>query len=88
MLDFITAGWLCYLLAPVIALAVQWLKGVEIIAAYPKLFAAIVSALVSVVSAWTFGGLEWAMIAECTLVQFAGAVATYEVAVKPLARAA
>lgn len=83
MLDFISAEYLCYLLAPIIALLVQALKGVAIVERYPKVAVAVLSTLASTVAGWTFFGLDWAMLAECTLVPLVGAVGIYEWVVKP-----
>lgn len=84
MFEFITSEWLCFLIAPLIALGVQWLKSSALVAQYPKLVAGLIAAIVSIVSGVTLGSLDVAMLIECTLVQFAGAVATYEVAIKPV----
>ncbi|MHB1170452.1 MAG: hypothetical protein ACYC28_14340 [Longimicrobiales bacterium] len=85
MPDFITAEYLCYLLAPIVALIVQALKGVEIIQRYPKVTVAVLSPIVSAIAGWTMGGLDWSMLVECTLVPMIGAVGVYEWVVKPAA---
>jgi len=86
MLEFLNAEYICYVLAPAVALLVQALKGFELVARNPKAAAAVLSAIASIVAGWTFLGLDWAMIAECTIMQAVGSVGLYEWIVKPVAR--
>lgn len=87
MFEFITAEYLCYLLAPIIALVVQALKNVAIVDQYPKIAVAVLSTLASSVAGLTLFGLDWAMLAECTITPMVGAVGLYEWVVKPAAKA-
>lgn len=75
----LTATTVCLIAGPFIAGLVSLFKKVTIVAKYPKVVAFILSILIAVVSGLTAGGMDWRVIAECVLVPFATAVATYEV---------
>lgn len=80
MFDFITAEFICLIAGPVIAIAVSAMKRLSFVAAHPKIVAAILSIIIGLTNTLTAGGLDWPMLAECILIPFAAAVATYEVA--------
>lgn len=75
----IDATLICLLAGPVIAGLVSLFKKAEIVARYPKAVAFILSVVIAVVSGMSLGHLDWPSIAQCVLVPFAGAVASYEV---------
>ena len=64
---------------PIIAALVQLFKRASFVAQYPKATALILATVIALVQGLTFRGLDWTMIAECVLIPFAAAVATYEV---------
>lgn len=78
----------CIVYAPVIAIVVSLLKRLPFMAKYPKFVAAILSTVaVAFPLLATGGALHTAAIVSCILKTFAGSIATYEVALKPAAKA-
>jgi len=79
----------CAALGPVIALVVSLLKGVpvvgDLIARRAKLVAAIAAATAVFLSG-AFDPTRPLQLLVCVLEQLAGAIATYEIALKPLRR--
>lgn len=75
----VTADLICLIAGPFIAGLVSLFKKLTVVANYPKVTAFILSVIISVVSGLTLRGLNWPMIAQCVLVPFAAAVASYEV---------
>lgn len=69
----------CLLAGPVISGGVSVLKRIPLVKKYPKtisfIFSAITGASASIVGNV---GTEWVQLVECTLVPFAGSIATYE----------
>lgn len=76
-MDIVTI--VCLLAGVFIAGAVEAFKRLTIVAKYPKVVALALAAITAIVSGLTVGELDWASIAECVLVPFSVAVATYEV---------
>lgn len=75
-----TTEWICLAAGPVVAGLVQVLKTSALVARYPKVWALGLAGVTAVVSGLTVGSFDWQAIATCTLIPFAGAVATFEVA--------
>ena len=74
------AKLICLIAGPIISGLVQLFKGVSFVQKYPKLVAAVLSIISGIISGLTFHGLDWQSIAQCVIVPFSMAVATYEVA--------
>lgn len=79
MFGFLDAALICLIVGPIITMIVSLFKRLAIVAAYPKIVAAVISVIFGAVSTLTTGGLDWMVLAECTIVPFAASVATYEV---------
>lgn len=79
---------LCIVFGPIIGIAVGILKKIPFVGKNPKVVAAVLSLLLSVLSSGIIGGGNWKLylsqLVQCVLGSFAGAVATHEVALKPL----
>lgn len=80
--NLFTVEMICLIAGPIIAGLVQVAKGWSVVAAYPKVVAFVLAIATGVISGLTLGGFDWVAIAECTIVPFAAAVATYEVVKK------
>lgn len=79
---------ICIAYAPIIAVAVSVLKRMPFFAKYPKFIAAFLATLAVAFPAFATGGaVHTAQIVSCILETFAGSVATYEVAIKPVSSA-
>lgn len=75
--------------APLIAVVVSLLKRIGFVRNNPKIVALVLS---MVAPAWHIfhpgaGPIDVAAVSQCILAQFAGAVATYEVAIQPVRNA-
>lgn len=75
----ISTEMICLIAGPLITVLVSGLKSVNLINQYPKVFAALVSAIGAIVAGLTFWDLNWQEIAVCVITPFSAAVATYEV---------
>lgn len=79
----IDANYICLVAGPIIALLVSVFKSMAIVAEHPKVFAAILSVVFAIVSGLTFEPwgemLDWPAIAQCLIVPFSTAVASFEV---------
>lgn len=78
----------CAIYAPIIAIVVSLLGKIPFIGKNPKIVAFVCSMVANGFTAFATGGaLHTAQLIACVLGTFAGSVATYEVAVKPIVRA-
>jgi hypothetical protein len=76
----------CLAAGPVISGAVSVFKRIPIVKKYPKSVAMLLSIITGSVTS-TIGsmpGIEWYPLVECTLIPFAGAIATYEAGTRQL----
>lgn len=83
---------ICILIGPAIAMVVSLAKRVGFIRNNPKIVAAL---LAGAYTAWhtlhpgvAVGAVDASTLLQCFAQQFAGAVATYEVAIQPVRKAA
>lgn len=76
----LSADMICLVAGAGIAGLVSLFKKWSFVDRHPKVVALGLAAVTGVVSALTFGGLDWATVAQCTIGPFMAAVATYEVA--------
>lgn len=77
--ELMTVEYICLVAGPLIAGLVSLAKSISIVWEYPKVTALVLSILTAVISGLTIGSMDWQAIAECTIVPFTAAVATYEV---------
>ena len=77
---------ICLVAGPVISGLTSLFKKISFIKSHPKVFSFGVSAVVGVASAVTGGaaGVGVSELAQCVLIPFAGAVATYEAVTRPV----
>lgn len=82
------ASLICMMAGPVIAGAVSAVKRIPFVAKYPKTISFIISTIGGAVTAFTGGaaGVGVMELAQCILIPFAGAVATYESVIKQAAK--
>lgn len=76
----------CIIYGPLIGVAVQVLKRIPFVRKNPKVVAAVLSVVVAVIGAGPGFKEHIAQIIQCIIGTLAGAVATYEVAVKPVTK--
>lgn len=74
------AEFICLVASAVIAGIVSAFKALAIVQKYPKIVAALLSAVFGAVSGLTYLDLDWPSIAVCTLTPFLASVGVYEVA--------
>lgn len=79
---------LCIVFGPLISIAVGILKKIPFVGKNPKVIAAVLSLVVTVLGSGIIGGGNWKLyltqIIACVLATFGTAVATHEVLLKPL----
>lgn len=77
----------CIMYAPIVAVVVSILKKIPFVSRYPKIVAGLCSMIAVGFHTFATGGaIPTATLVACVMSLFAGSVATYEVAVKPVAR--
>lgn len=77
---------LCALYAPLIAIVVSLAHKIPFVGTNPKVIAFLLAIIANGFSTFATGAaIHTAQLVACILASFAGSVATYEVALKPLA---
>lgn len=74
-----TADYICIAAGPLIAMLVSSFKRLAFVDDHPKIVVAILSVITAVVSGLTYKNLDWQLLAQCLIVPFSTAVASFEV---------
>lgn len=80
-------GDLCILFGPLIGIAVQVLKRIPFVGKNPKIVAAVLSIVATLIGAGAPAGWRDSLqqIVQCVIATLSGAIATHEIALKPVA---